>query len=74
MITKYRFKLLIVEQILPGVAPQKMLREQFGEFDCILALGYKGLNFGGGGRVSKYVNSIVNQYAALKDKESAFYV
>ena len=45
MITKYRFKLLIVEQILPGVAPQKMLREQFGEFDCILALGYKGLNF-----------------------------
>ena len=30
MITKYRFKLLIVEQILPGVAPQKMLREQFG--------------------------------------------
>ena len=51
-----------------------MLREQFGEFDCILALGYKGLNFGGGGRVSKYVNSIVNQYAALKDKESAFYV
>ena len=71
MITKYRFKLLIVEQILPGVAPQKMLREQFGEFDCILALGYKGLNFLGE-KVS--VNSIVNQYAALKDKESAFYV
>ena len=45
MITKYRFKLLIVEQILPGVAPQKMLREQFGEFDCILAFGYKGFNF-----------------------------
>ena len=44
MITKYTFKLLIVDQILPGVAPQKMLREQFGEFDCILALGYKGLN------------------------------
>ena len=60
MITKYRFKLLIVEQILPGVAPQKMLREQFGEFDCILALGYKGLNFLGE-KVSKYVNSIVNQ-------------
>ena len=73
MITKYRFKLLIVEQILPGVAPQKMLIEQFGEFDCILALGYKGLNFLGE-KVSKYVNSIVNQYAALKDKESAFYV
>lgn len=47
MITKYRFKFLIVEQILPGVAPQKMLREQFGGFDCILALGYKGLNFWG---------------------------
>ena len=71
MITKYRFKLLIVEQILPGVAPQKMLREQFGEFDCILAFGYKGFNFLGK-KVSNYVNSIINRYAALKDKESAF--
>ena len=45
MITKYRFKLLIVEQILPGVAPQKMLKKK--KFDCILAFGYKGLNFFG---------------------------